>query len=497
MAPVLLPSLKSPGLKRRQRRFRTGSHSSAHATERGARYPTPSPSPVRERVADLAWNLSLRASPAGQNRHSKGLIAKFVQRKDLAPHDGERSGKQKTRHGSRVYFKASSFDGVKWHVSAGCLWGRVHSGISALLEELQLKERLGGGDDGLLVGARCPAEDAPCFFAGGILRLAELGCDEPDRGIAQRGEAYQPVGELAGGHTSRRSAHAEFENRGDIANPEEIARGAEEALALSGGMGHGAEMHIGHVAHVDESEVEARAAGHGAVHQPLDEKDGGGIVGSEDGAEHAHRVDDGKLESAAFASNEIPCGTFGQGLRFWISGHVAVEVAPILLREWRRLRGMAIADGSERRGEHHAPDAGVACGAEHTQSPFAGGDDQLILIFGSARRQRRCDVQHVVAASDSVRPSGVVFQISDNEGEAVARFLCTTYQQHGADIGFALERADRGAHPVARFKKLQAAVCADEARAAGYEDEFVRHSLCFLDGCSWGRSQFCGGVNRF
>ncbi len=211
-------------------------------------------------------------------------------------------------------------------------------------------------------------------------------------------------------------------------------------------MGHGAEVQIGNVAHVDESEVEARAAGHGAVHQPLDEKDGGGIVGSEDGAEHAHRVDDGKLEGAAFAGDEIPGGTFGQGLRFRVGGHVAVEVAPILLREWRRLRRMAIANGTEGGGKHHAPDAGVACGTEHTQSPFAGGDDQLILVFGSAGRQRRCHVQHVVAASDSLRPAGVVFQIGDEEGETVARFRSATRLQHGADIGFALERADRGAH---------------------------------------------------
>jgi hypothetical protein len=36
---------------------------------------------------------------------------------------------------------------------------------------------------------------------------------------------------------------------------------------------------------------------------------------------------------------------------------------------------------------------------------------------------------------------------------------------------------------------LQDAVCADEARAAGYKDEFVCHNLCVLDGWSWGRSQ--------
>ena len=49
----------------------------------------------------------------------------------------------------------------------------------------------------------------------------------------------------------------------------------EEPFPFRGGMGHGAEMQVGDVAYVDTSEVEARAAGHGAVHQSLDEKDGG------------------------------------------------------------------------------------------------------------------------------------------------------------------------------------------------------------------------------
>ena len=147
-------------------------------------------------------------------------------------------------------------------------------------------------------------------------------------------------------------------------------------------MGHGAEVEVGDVADVDESEVEARAAGQGAVHQSLDKKDGGGIVGSEEWAEHAHRVDDGELERAAFAGDEIPRGTFSQGLRFRVGGHVAVEVAPILLREWRGLRRMAIADGSEGGGQHHAADARIAGGAEHTQVPSRAGMISSSSCFG-------------------------------------------------------------------------------------------------------------------
>ena len=120
-------------------------------------------------------------------------------------------------------------------------------------------------------------------------------------GSTHRGDAHQPVGQLPGRHSLGRRAHAALQHLGDVEDRQEIAGDGEEAFALGGGMSHGADVQVGDVAHIDDAEIEPRAAGHGAVHQALHQEDRGRIVGPQDRAEHAHRIDDGKLEVAAFA----------------------------------------------------------------------------------------------------------------------------------------------------------------------------------------------------
>lgn len=56
---------------------------------------------------------------------------------------------------------------------------------------------------------------------------------------------------------------------GEVEHRHEIAGNGEEAFALGGGMRHGADVQVGDVAHIDDAEIEPRAAGHGAVHQAL------------------------------------------------------------------------------------------------------------------------------------------------------------------------------------------------------------------------------------
>ena len=134
-----------------------------------------------------------------------------------------------------------------------------------------------------------------------VLALAELGQDLLHRRIAQRRDAHQPVGQLPGRHAPGGRAHAALQHLGDVEHRHEVAGDGEEALALGRRIGHGAQVQVGDVAHVDHAEREPRAAGHGAVHQALHEQDRGRIVGSEHRAKHAHRIDDRQLERAAFA----------------------------------------------------------------------------------------------------------------------------------------------------------------------------------------------------
>ena len=69
------------------------------------------------------------------------------------------------------------------------------------------------------------------------------------------------------------------------------------------------------------------------------------------------------------------------------------------------VEGLAgVADRRYRGGDDDAFDPRVEAGAEHAQGSLAGGDDQLVRILRLDRRERRSDVENVVAALDRVRP---------------------------------------------------------------------------------------------
>ena len=83
-------------------------------------------------------------------------------------------------------------------------------GFSVLLEKLEAYQTFGGGDDGLLIGARCPAEYALCLFVGGALFLAELGRDQLDRGSRNAARRTSQLGSSRVG-TRFASTHAVLE----------------------------------------------------------------------------------------------------------------------------------------------------------------------------------------------------------------------------------------------------------------------------------------------
>ncbi len=126
-------------------------------------------------------------------------------------------------------------------------------------------------------------------------------------------------------------------------------------------------------------------------------------------------------------------------------------------------------DGGEGGGEHDALHARIARGAQGPERAVAGGDDQLVLVLRYAGRNRRGDMEHVVAPGGGFGPTVIRHEIRSEEGEA-GTGLGAARLEHLADFRLAGKVAHRGADLVALFQQLQDAVRADEAGAAGDED---------------------------
>ncbi len=93
---------------------------------------------------------------------------------------------------------------------------------------------------------------------------------------------------------------------------------ARKRSPLASGIGHGAQVQVGDVAHVHHPECHVRQAGHRAAQDALDDDDRGRGVGSEHGTEHADRIDDGELRPAVL--DEIPGRALGDRLRLDVGG---------------------------------------------------------------------------------------------------------------------------------------------------------------------------------
>lgn len=100
---------------------------------------------------------------------------------------------------------------------------------------------------------------------------------------------------------------------------------------------------------------------------------------------------------------------------------------------------MSVADGGEGRCEHNAANAGITRGAQNAERALACGDDELVFVLRHARRQRRGNVQHIVAAVDGLRPAAVLFGVGDEKREPVQSVRADTAGfEHGADVRLAL-----------------------------------------------------------
>lgn len=162
------------------------------------------------------------------------------------------------------------------------------------------------------------------------------------------------------------------------------------------------------------------------------------MIRPQDRSKDPDRIDDRQFQRSALAANEIPGRTFRQRFRLHIGAYLGCQVGPVLFRE-RTARNwpLAIADGGKGRGEHHLFDARIARGPQHAQRTLARRNDQIVLVFRHARRERRSDMKNVLASRDRFQPAGVCHQIGVGEGKRIAR-LGTADPQHGENIGFAL-----------------------------------------------------------
>ncbi len=99
---------------------------------------------------------------------------------------------------------------------------------------------------------------------------------------------------------------------------------------------HGADVHIGNIAHVDDAEAEPRIAGEFPGEQALDHLHGTEAFRRQDGAENRARQDRRQGRWAGMLGHEIPRGTFGQRFRLPI-GIQALAVGSVQMVSSLRL----------------------------------------------------------------------------------------------------------------------------------------------------------------
>lgn len=117
-------------------------------------------------------------------------------------------------------------------------------------------------------------------------------------------------------------------------------------------MSHRAEVQVRNIPHVHDAEIDPRGAWH-AVHQSFDQLDRRRIIRREDRAKDSRRVNNGKLEAAALAGDEIPRGAFGNGFGLYVGGQVTIQDRPAGFVERLFLRRMTVVDRPARRGQHN------------------------------------------------------------------------------------------------------------------------------------------------
>jgi hypothetical protein len=272
--------------------------------------------------------------------------------------------------------------------------------------------------------------------------LAQLRIDD-------RAQSDDKIRKLPGWDFAGRGSQAISKNLANAHNRQRLIGDGKKTLAACRWVRHRPNVQVSDISHVHQAEIEPRTAGH-TFQQSLDNSNRRRKIGSKDWAEDPHGIDGRELDASPFILDKLPRGSFGNSLRLYVGIHaIAIDIGPRGLIEWRVLLGMAVANRGERGRQYDAAYVGVSCGAQHTESAFAGGYNQLVFMPRRFRRERRRHVDYIIASSNRSPPAVIFLQFDGNEREAICR-IHARRSQHGEDLGFSVEVAKGGSHLVAR-----------------------------------------------
>ena len=179
-------------------------------------------------------------------------------------------------------------------------------------------------------------------------------------------------------------------------------------------------------------------------------------------------VDHRELQTLAIRVNEIPRRALGDCLGFDIRRQWRIDVRPILFGEWLLSLRMSVSNRCERRRHDHTLHPRVTTKAEHTKRPFLRRPNDFLCIFGLLARERRRNVQDVVAAVDSFAPPLIFLQIRCVEQQP-ACIRHTGCFHHVQNIPPPAEVANSCANAVALLQQLGYGVTAYKAGASSYK----------------------------
>ena len=175
------------------------------------------------------------------------------------------------------------------------------------------------------------------------------------------------------------------------------------------------QMHLGHVADIDDRQPVLRQHRVAAFQQPLDKPDRGSVLPVQRRAQHETGVDRGQLQMPGLG--QFPGGPFRQGLRLAIGrGRRQMHVAPVRFVLQRVQLGFV--DHSDHgRGQDHPL---YPRGRRRFQHPFGAlyrRADQDRRVLGLRDRKGRGGVDQRADTLERLGPTGVRFQVGLHKGQ--------------------------------------------------------------------------------
>lgn len=281
-----------------------------------------------------------------------------------------------------------------------------------------------------------------------MAHLADLGPDTAHLGVEQGKDVDHPVGHRPGRGLARPVPQPRAQHRGDLERGQELAR-AQEALARQPRGLQREHVERGNVAHVDDREAEIGRHRHRARQQLLHQLDRGREVAAVDRAQHHAGIDRDEFHIAPLSRDPFARGALGDGLGLDVGvGVGVVDVGPAALVEGVGAAVDAIDHRSGRGGLDEASDPRRLGEAQRAQRALARGDDQVVLMAGGLRGDRRGDMGDMGAAGHGLGPAAIGHELGFEQPEGGGRRIAEPRAQSGLAFRHV---ADRAVHrPAAR-----------------------------------------------